>query len=406
MRTKYSLTEVWDGLMYFSILLFLLYSLWFQQVSTSLGGALSVFGIVFLALIALKIYHVNFYAELNLFIAFSIVISLETFLFAYYRDVSMNMLLTHYKYVIPLIAIYTYISGSERKLQKVLWAVTISIDLLCIASFVSPVISKTGAVSVGTLNVNVFSSFLMLGLLCELTLFLNRDITKIGKSILALSGLLAFVVQINTASRRGFLVFCFILAFVIWQSVRLEFRGKPVVKILFMVMLVIGALLAFVSFVDQFGDTALMTRLIGGSNDTSEGDRMRSVFQAAAWRLFQNDPITGAGLNSVSVVAGMYSHSFYFELLGCTGIAGFILVMGYLSRSLFLFNGYMNEAVEAGDKNAMYLSLCGETLILAVLICGYAVVMIYDMYFYIIIALIAALRMVLKNLSYRRGYGE
>ena len=92
---------------------------------------------------------------------------------------------------------------------------------------------------------------------------------------------------------------------------------------------------------------------------------------------------------------GMYSHSMYHELLACTGIIGtFILVGNLIFYMLRLFSDSFKI-----DNDYCDLKICARSMMLfvgAILLGGFAVVYIYDMYFYVILGLIAASSKVIR----------
>lgn len=391
-KTKFTTYELWEMTTFATLSVFFLYSLWFQQVYTSISGAFNFFGIAFIVLLILNPKKIGFYRELSCVYLFLGVILFETLFTARYKATSNQMLITVLGYVLPMFIIFLYVEDEIRKLKKILWIIWIAIVLLSFGSIMHPVVANTGAVSVGALNVNVFSSFLLLGLMSSLILYFQEYDSKWKRIFLLFGIAVNAIAQVNSASRRGFLVFAFVIGFVLWESIRIRYKNSPITKFFFVAFVVICCLVVANLFLEKYADTALVSRLLGRATDTAQGDRMRAVYQAGAFDLFVNDPIFGYGLNSVAQTVGVYSHSLYFELLGCTGAIGTITLLSFfLSNIVFCVRLMKIDRSKSGSVSE-YLSMNEIAFCLAILISGYAVVLIYDMYFYIMVAIIASIR--------------
>lgn len=173
-RTRFTLYELWEKVAYLTIAAFVLYSFWFQQVYYPIAGALTFFGVVFLILIAMNLKRISYYKELHPVFIFIIIVVLETFTFARFKQSSMQMLLTCLEYLLPAIMIFLYVDGKKDKLDRVLIVILMAVTLLSVGSFINPARGNTGSISVGTLNVNVFSSFLLLGLISACVLYFRE----------------------------------------------------------------------------------------------------------------------------------------------------------------------------------------------------------------------------------------
>ena len=391
-KTKYTPYELWESVTFVTASAFLLYSLWFQHVYSSVNGAFNFFGIAFLGLLILNPGKRGFYRELGFVFAFLGVILLESLLTARYKAESLQWFMTILKYALPMLVIFLYAGGEIRKLNKILWVIWIATILLAFNLLLHPVVTNTGALSVGKLNVNTLSSFLLLGLMSSLILFFQEDTSKRKRVFLLLGAVLYTVAQVNAASRRGFLVFAFVIGFVLWESVQIRNKNSPIAKVLLAVFIVICGVMIANLFVEKYADTVLVSRLLGTATDVAEGDRVRALLQAGAISLFISDPLFGGGLNSVAQVIGVYSHSLYFELLGCTGIIGTVTLLPFFLFNLFFSIRQLRKHGRELNRDRDYLAMNEIAFCLAVLISGYAVVFIYDMYFYIMIAIIASVR--------------
>ena len=108
----------------------------------------------------------------------------------------------------------------------------------------------------------------------------------------------------------------------------------------------------------------------------------------------------------MAVYAGMYSHSMYHELLACTGIVGTCILVGNLIINMVrLFIDSFK--IDDGYSDLKICSRCMMLFVGAILVGGFAVVYIYDMYFYIILGLIAASSKVIRyNLQIKSRESE
>ena len=94
---------------------------------------------------------------------------------------------------------------------------------------------------------------------------------------------------------------------------------------------------------------------------------------------------------------GAYSHSMYYELLSCTGIFCSVLFLYGLIKIVmdsFRIREYSK------NTNKMIAYICGiiVVFIACTAVSGMAVVMIYDFYFYLSIAVVSAVLSVEKVL--------
>ena len=373
-----------------TILLFFLYSFWFQNAFFSIDVFFTIIGML---LLVLSIFSVKIISNLLSFIPillFLILLVISSIFFSIDSAFSLEFLISIVKYSLPLFAICLFVRNDLNKFKFVLWGLNFSIFLLCIATFVNPSIADTNAISIGTLNTNVLSSYLILQLMCCLfLLYFTKN--KIGIVSLLSFIVLGFVTNFNAASRRGFLVYIFILIGAFSVFIYFKYKNNFIKKngiILFM----ITSLVVFSVYLLNNSNSVIVERLLG-SSDSIIGDRMRKVFQAAAIEVFNEHPIFGGGLGAVALRAGVYSHNLYTELLGCTGLIGLISLLivlfapAFKSLKLYLKNKSSKFSI---------LLVFNIIFIVSILVSGYSMVFIYDMYFYIYIAVFISLNNVIN----------
>ena len=93
----------------------------------------------------------------------------------------------------------------------------------------------------------------------------------------------------------------------------------------------------------------------------------------------------------MEIAIGMYSHSFYYELLSCVGVLGTGIMFMILIRNICFF--YKNKVNEE-----MYrINLIMILFIVSLFITGFAVVLIYDIVFYVMLALICSYHRILTE---------
>lgn len=381
MRNKARLSFL-DCASLFIIAGYFLYSFWFQYGVKVIDGLFTVFGVFF---VFLSVSY--FYKSLKVLkqcvpvIAFIAVLLFETIVFSLHRDISMLALTDIVKYVLPMIGISCYVGYNIRKFKSICLMVLLSTFLLCIFAFTHPEIRTTGAISVGELNTNVLSSFLLIQLVCGLYLLVLTK-NKLFRFSLICVLILGFFTQFRAASRRGVIVYFFALVIYLIACFIVKNRHKP--KIAFIPVIIFLVCGGVYLFLTKVSNLTFIERLLS-SQESNNGDQLRGVYQTYAISLFKSHPIFGAGLNSVALGVGDYSHNLYTELLACSGIIGFIsfgaIIYSSLKKSIKRFCSNKNLA-------AKYFYLISILTIGIILISGIAVVQFYDMYFYILVAVL------------------
>lgn len=134
--------------------------------------------------------------------------------------------------------------------------------------------------------------------------------------------------------------------------------------------------------------TVLGERLTG---NMIGGDAARTRYHKFAMEQFSKHPIVGVGVGGINYLQGVYSHSLFYETLGCTGLIGsLILAITFVKPLKSLIKRLFDNKKNADQKSKVYFNKTFFIYLLAILISGVAVVMIYDFDFYISLALIAA----------------
>lgn len=377
----------------FVLSIFFIYAFWYQYVYNPIGMGFPLIGgmILFLSLCNLK-WNCGFYNYLLpvfVFVAYVAVFGLiESRNVATSRAYVLNIC----EYLIPMIGVYTYVDSDYKKLLRILKMLVISIMMIAFSSLLNGHVTNTGAIIVGTLNANVESSLLALGTVSAIIIFSSSQTKFYEKMILAGAILLFIKTQIDCASRRGFVVLLFLILTGMLVVIQTKYKDNKLIKWLILLIAICALLVIITTLSETFEGSVLFERF---SSKANEGDRLRKIYQAKALTLFLQSPLFGTGLGYVEIYVGMYSHSMYHELLACTGIIGtFILVGNLIFYMLRLFSDSFKI-----DNDYCDLKICARSMMLfvgAILLGGFAVVYIYDMYFYVILGVIAASSKVIR----------
>ena len=291
------------------------------------------------------------------------------------------------EYALVATSLYVYLILHPGRFSRIMIYIILPIVLLALRAITSGTETTSfGAIGLEELNVNVMSSMFLMALFCIIVLIPRNKAYNI--LLLAAILILAYA-QIRSASRRGFLVMAFfILATIVWGIAPFNRKKSALEKIAFNFFTFLILAIAVILISEYvLNDTALGKRLL--LKNTS-GDVLRKKYQAVAWELFLAKPVLGAGLSGVTNKIGVYSHSMYYELLACTGILGTVILSYFFIRTgADLYKKSKADGYMYGADNF----LIRETFVflLCLIVSGAAVVMIYDMYFYIWVAIIKAI---------------
>jgi O-Antigen ligase. len=236
-----------------------------------------------------------------------------------------------------------------------------------------------GGYMIGELNPNVFSSYLLTSLLgC---LFLNNTLkNRLSRTILLSVITIGFVAQIQAGSRRGILIYILVIIMYLFSSSIIRYKKSSITKILAAFGVVAIILIILLDFSLLMPEYSNITQIF----NSTVGDSRRAMYMTIALQIFRTHPIIGSGFGSVSLVAGMYSHSLYFELLATTGLIGLFVLLLPLVRIMYI--SYKECKRKDLDPEYRMQKITLVITILSILITGIAVVFIYDAIFYVFLA--------------------
>lgn len=367
------------------ICIYLLYTTWFQYAIKSIDGILSALGIIIL-LLSLKKIKLNkeFYRG---FIPIALFIVLSVFDAVFITDnakLSFVYVVKIIKYCIPFYGIVVYIKNRNR-FRNIMVAISISSFLIAVTSFFKTVYFNSYLYNEqyiqGTLNANVFSSYMMLGIMAATFLFASSKnklrfiyIVFIGIEVLA---------QLNAASRRGIIVCIFLVTCFLHTIITINEEKKTASRVATIMLVAVGL------FVLLNESSYLASRFLGIQRILGEhtgGDVARQYYKAVALEIFTKSPVVGKGLGAVELSVGMYSHSLYYELLACTGIIGTIILLSFLINIAIRF-ARISRKKNGSPQYVRIETRLGFWYIITLFMCGVAVVLIYDSYFYVMLAI-------------------
>lgn len=386
-----------SDLLFLSINCFLYYTIWFQYAFSEIPYLISLLGIIMAACTAAEAFcgRIRCHAALlGTYIFFLYTLLCGVFVSPYLEKME-KLVLHNFKYMIPMAAITAYVNFDRTRLNKIFQSISVSVALMAISNIFTGNITNNGGVALGDLNTNVQASVLILGTYTTLML-LQQTKRKWEKVFWGIVLILELAVQVKSASRRGTVVHIFFLALFF---LALFIREREYTK-LFNHIIVIGmGLFALPFLLGFFGDRikklAVFRRLSIGIG-MSRGDHLRKYYQSVALQLFKESPILGQGLGAVEGACGVYSHSMYYEVLSCTGIIGFVIIL-FITAG-FLKNVWPDRRSLRNDtENEIMQSIITVFYTVSLLISGVAVVYIYDNFFYIIVGMFAAIVNVTKQ---------
>ena len=371
-----------DIFLYLWIALYIFYTFWFQYSFFEVPGILSISGGVILLLTVIEIRRLRDYSLMLPLFVFLIFL----FLISIFNTGTINYTILIMKYLIPCLGTFAYARKSRKHFVRIIGTVFAACLFVAISLIVSGEITYDGALQLNNLNINQASNFFSLGLTFGLLLIDIKKGLDIKNVILIFSMVLLCAAQIMCASRRGFLVMLFLVVTYVFSLLNTIFKKNYYLKIIIIITIVTICFFLLSIYGSNLSALPIFERLSG--NNTT-GDAARMSYQAVAIQIFKNNPIIGSGLGSVALVLGVYSHSLYFELLACTGIIGFIIIIGYLLFLFFKINKIRIIRKHSQNMDAFY-DLFMMIYVLSIFISGIAMVFIYESYFYIMLAIAAS----------------
>lgn len=369
-----------------------IYTFFVQNVIISVGGllillsaVLAVFAVLDLLICRKGVLKGNCMWGIAAFVLLGMLSSL---LFSYNLNDSLNAGLRMIEYLLVACSLYSFLTSYPQRMFSILRYIWVSITLLCIGVLLNGTkVTGAGAIGLESLNVNLLASFITVQI-C-LSFILLEKTKKAGKMLYSASIILALFVQVLSASRRGFIVACVFCAAAVFGCVipRYTEKRSSARLCVYGVILAISVIVLINAADYIMNETVLGMRFLGNFNS---GDALREKYRSIALQEFKKNPVFGVGLNGLTSVMGVYSHSLYYETLACTGTVGAILLLSVL---VTLGKGLCRNLFGNASKHpsAMYISKLAFGLFSVLLVSGFAVTMIYDFYFYICLAILAAI---------------
>lgn len=362
----------------------LFYIFCFQYVFSPIDNMLLYLGGM---LAILEVLQISFkrYGNVRYVFVFIIFSFLASFLLAYDVQAHLDLTLKIFQYCIPMIAVCGYVNSIER-FNQILKVISFSMFVLALSLHVNGVkFTDYGAMTVGDLNSNVLSYYLMIGLLAQLLLLCGTTEKKQRVLLCFFIGV-ELSAQMLAASRRGVVIFAFLLATFLSIMFFIYYKKNSVAKMMLILacaFIIIWVMMNFSELIDRF---VVFRRFLGEFNG---GDTARKYYQLTAKELFMESPLLGRGFGCVGAVAGMYSHSMYYELLASTGIIGTGLLLGSM---LLNMKSLAKRGIRTKDSEIKMMCYVCTSGLAAMFLSGIAVVGIYDAYFYILLGIFGAFR--------------
>ena len=378
-----------DKLELFLLGVLIFYIFCFQYVFCQINGLLSFLGV---SLLVLEIFRcsIRSYKNIGYIIVFIGITSIIGGITAYDLKEHVRLVINMIQYCLPMLAICGYVGCSEKKLLKILSVVSFSALMLAFSVIVmGEKFTDYGAVTVGGLNTNVLSSFLMVGLLSQL-LLLCKCKKKPNKIVLYLAIFTGLIAQMLASSRRGLVIYVFLLVLYAVVVYFVRYKKKSLKKFILFASMMVVVLIFSANFYFLADKYVVLRRLFLG--EFNRGDTLREEYQVVAFELFKESPVFGRGFGCVSAKAGMYSHSMYYEVLASTGLLGCILLLFPIVLNIFK---YFKAAKKGSTQELKMVSYIGVGGFSSILLSGFAVVSIFDIYFYIMLGILGALSNVL-----------
>ena len=350
-----------------------------------LSAVCIMFSVLYLIACGIQRYQ-SFYYIILLFVfvslGFGLILGVSASMSLY---VGLRML----EYSMTGLSVYMFSIMHRERFTHILFFTWLSIFLLAASVLLKGTMVSYGAIGLAELNSNELSSFLLLAVFCAFLLY-GETGSVLQRGCIWLSLALFLTLQVETASRRGFVVMVFMLVlqfvFVLLPYNDAKRSRKRMIFYLFLVMVGAIALVALYDYI--MTETVLGERLSG---NMIGGDQARMQYQTFAMEQFRKDPAFGIGIGGVAFLNGVYSHSLYLEGLACTGLIGSVpLFLALAAPIRRLIKKLLPSRRDRLSGEETYFYKTTLLYLSAIVISGVAVVMIYDFYFYLSLGLIAA----------------
>ena len=325
---------------------------------------------------------------MGLILFFVFVASLVTIIFTSQGNYGTMLCVKMIEYVLTAYSIYLLLLNQPQYIEILLGCICVTITLLGIVSLSQGVaITSAGAKGIEGLNANIMSSFFVIMIFSSFCLFWKKR-RKIITILLCLMNAIVIIAQISAASRRGFIVIIlFVSLSIIFALIPHKSGNRSKKRMTLYIFFVVAIAVALVYFKNYLLDSTVLGARLMGSFDG--GDAARAKYQAFALEQFRMHPIWGIGLGGIAYHMGAYSHSMYYELVSCTGLVmTMIFFAGFLGFGVKYWKINKQYRRRGNCKEIVYVSTECFFFWLSLIISGYAVVMIYDFYFYLSVALL------------------
>ena len=374
-----------------SIVFLLFYSFFFQYVFKPINGAMIVLNGICIIIgfwNLFKVHHYKVHTSYTIIIAFVVFSVIASIVFGVSPSMSKELGFRMIEYCFTGFSILFFSLTHKHRFIRIFFYIWFFILLFGIQIlFKGYSATYSGAVGFEGLNTNEISSFFIFMIFCAFYLYSKAN-NRFNKTVIIISIIFIFFVQIQTASRRGFIVMLLmIVANLIVAVIPFSYSNTPNRKLIAYSILLIVSAFAFLALRDYIvNNTALGERLVG---NMTGGDFARERYHRFALEQFLSHPIIGIGVGGIEYLQGVYSHSLYYETLSCTGLFGTtILGVGLLWPVVILCKRITNSHLS--NRTNSYCCRILLMYMICILISGFAVVMIYDFYFYLSLALITA----------------
>ncbi len=398
-RIEKSKSTIFEKIWLTLILILVAYSFYFQYAIKSIDGLMIILCGAIILCACIQIFWIQKGTiEVSMMVSIIVYVVLSAFITItitshgrYGTDVCIRMV----EYVFTAYSLFLILKDRLEYLRVVLWMTCVSVAFLAITTLTSGVVvTSTGAIGLAGLNTNSMSSFFILAVFACFVL-VSIEKKMIIKLFLAVCMIVIVLSMISAASRRGFIVLSALIGLsLLFGIVPLKSKNKSRTRwfLTFFIILLVVVTFAYVQNY-LLENTVLGSRLTG-SMDT--GDMARDKYQNFAKAQFESHPILGIGLGGIKFYMGAYSHSLYYEVFSCTGIIlSVFLLLVLLKYGIKLFHNqklYKNK-----DKVKCYLMIEGFLYWLCILVSGISMVMIYDLYFYLSLAILAAMLEIVES---------
>lgn len=267
-------------------------------------------------------------------------------------------------FVLKLIVYLTYFAAclafinSEKRLKKVVWFVVIFSSAMAFYGILQRLATPEGIYGVRTtvgaipfgpfVNQHHFATFMQMAAGLTLSLLFSAEASKERRILLAAALVVMGVATVSTSSRGGLLGFLGVIAFVLllnllggrWSSREKEGFGSQ--RLFALAAATIAILVAVLGVVLLIGGNDSLLRGVGAVKADADLSSGRLHFWPIAWKIFLENPIIGAGLESFGVAftkhdtwTGQFrveqAHNEYLQTLADSGIAGFLCLISFIA---------------------------------------------------------------------------